>query len=195
MELLVASAVAARRVTAAADYLFEGVDLRLFAGSRVGLVGANGSGKSTLLRLLASQAAPDEGAVVRAPGVRTALLDQDAGRGLVDEHGTVWQVAARALVEVERIESRLREVEVELSAADPGSSATAAAVHDALSAEHVRHGGYGAAAQVREILAALGFPPGRHTEVVSELSDGERQRLGLAAVLASPVDVLLLDEP
>lgn len=217
MELLVASALAVRRAGAAADYLFAGVDLRLATGQRAGLAGPNGSGKSTLLRLLALEAAPDEGAVMRAPGVRTALLGQDAGRRLLDHSVagrlldragqptrlssepagadlTVWQVAAAALVEVESIESRLHEFEA-LASHDPARDAAASTTYHSLVTEHERLGGYGAASRVREILAALGFGPPRYADTVAELSAGERQRLALAGVLASPVDVLLLDEP
>ena len=198
-----------RRHATAADHLFAGVDLRLAEGSRVGLVGPNGGGKSTLLRLLAGSAAPDEGVVVRAPGTRTALLDQDAGRSLLGSElepppsrtgdsalgRTVWQVAAGALVEMRRVEDRLRQLEAELTEQAPQRRAALSAAYDSLLREHERLGGYGATSRLREILAALGFAQQRYDDAVVELSDGERQRLALAEVLASPVDVLLLDEP
>jgi len=54
--------------------LFDGVDLVVATGERVGLVGDNGAGKSTLLRIAAGALAPDRGQV-RVDGT-VALLTQ-----------------------------------------------------------------------------------------------------------------------
>ena len=53
-----------------------GLNLAICSGERVALVGTNGSGKSTLLRLLHGLAEPSSGSVVRAPGLRLAMLFQ-----------------------------------------------------------------------------------------------------------------------
>ncbi len=47
----------------------------------------------------------------------------------------------------------------------------------------------------RSMLGAFGFPGDLAERKVVELSGGERTRLGLAKVMASPVNLLLLDEP
>jgi len=47
----------------------------------------------------------------------------------------------------------------------------------------------------RTMLGAFGFPGDLAERKVVELSGGERTRLGLAKVMASPVNLLLLDEP
>ena len=56
--------------------VLAGVNLTLQAGEIVTVVGPNGSGKSTLLRLLIGAARPDEGEVVRAPGLRIGYVPQ-----------------------------------------------------------------------------------------------------------------------
>ncbi|MBK9304081.1 MAG: ATP-binding cassette domain-containing protein [bacterium] len=57
--------------------VLDGVDLRLEKGERVCLLGRNGEGKTTLLRVLAGEAPPDAGEVIRAAGLRVGLLPQE----------------------------------------------------------------------------------------------------------------------
>ena len=61
--------------------LFEGLDLDLGPGDRLGVVGPNGSGKSTLLDLIAGRLVPWVGLVETGPTVRLGYYDQ-AGRDL-----------------------------------------------------------------------------------------------------------------
>jgi ATP-binding cassette subfamily F protein uup len=56
--------------------VFEGVDLKLGPGERLGVVGANGSGKSTLLDVLAGRREPRSGTVLRGATVRVGYYDQ-----------------------------------------------------------------------------------------------------------------------
>jgi ATP-binding cassette subfamily F protein uup len=56
--------------------LFEGVDLALSPGERLGVVGVNGSGKSTLLDVLAGHRQPRSGRVVQGATVRIGYYDQ-----------------------------------------------------------------------------------------------------------------------
>lgn len=69
--------------------LFEGLDLILSAGTKLGLVGENGSGKSTLLRILEGRMEPEKGTVQRADLLRIVTLDQN--RRLPDEEATLKQ--------------------------------------------------------------------------------------------------------
>lgn len=72
-ELLVAKKIAKsfqeRRV-------FSGLELSLFKGSKLGIVGRNGSGKSTLLKILSGEIPPDEGSLWVAPKLRIVTFDQ-----------------------------------------------------------------------------------------------------------------------
>jgi ATP-binding cassette subfamily F protein uup len=57
--------------------LFDGLDLVVTAGMRVGLVGPNGSGKTTLLRLLRGEVAADGGQIRKADALRVVYFDQN----------------------------------------------------------------------------------------------------------------------
>jgi len=61
--------------------LFEGLDVSLTPGTRLGLLGRNGSGKSTLMRILAAAARqsglkPDQGTIAIADDLRIVNFDQ-----------------------------------------------------------------------------------------------------------------------
>jgi ATP-binding cassette subfamily F protein uup len=56
--------------------LFEGVDLALSPGERLGVIGVNGSGKSTLLDVMAGRRRPKGGRVVTGSTVRVGVYDQ-----------------------------------------------------------------------------------------------------------------------
>jgi ATP-binding cassette subfamily F protein uup len=69
--------------------IFQGIDLLLGPGVRVGLLGPNGCGKSTLIRVLLGEEAPSAGTVVRADGLQVAYFQQsrealDPARSLAD---------------------------------------------------------------------------------------------------------------
>jgi ATP-binding cassette subfamily F protein 3 len=60
--------------------LFEGFDLLVRRGERIGIVGPNGSGKTTLMRILAGRGAPgDEGNVKRGTNLQEGYFDQHLG--------------------------------------------------------------------------------------------------------------------
>jgi ATP-binding cassette subfamily F protein uup len=56
--------------------LFDGLDLLLDKGERLGIVGPNGAGKTTLLDLLAGRRAPTSGRIETGPTVRVGYHDQ-----------------------------------------------------------------------------------------------------------------------
>ena len=59
--------------------VFQGIDLHIGPGTRLGLLGPNGCGKSTLLRVLVGEETPSSGTVVRADGLRVGAFEQDRG--------------------------------------------------------------------------------------------------------------------
>jgi ATP-binding cassette subfamily F protein 3 len=60
--------------------LFDGVDLQLERGCRMGILGANGSGKTTLVRVLLGELEPDTGSVRRGANVQVGYYDQQLTR-------------------------------------------------------------------------------------------------------------------
>jgi ATP-binding cassette subfamily F protein uup len=67
--------------------LFDGLDLLLSPGQKLGVLGPNGCGKSSLLRALAGQLAADRGTVTPAEGLRIVMFEQ--GRTSLDKSITL----------------------------------------------------------------------------------------------------------
>jgi ABC-type polysaccharide/polyol phosphate transport system ATPase subunit len=59
--------------------VFEGINLTLNKGGRLGIVGRNGAGKSTLLRIMAKIYAPATGTVTWAPWGHRFIAKPGAG--------------------------------------------------------------------------------------------------------------------
>ena len=72
------------------DAVLEGVSLNIEAGMRACVTGRNGEGKSTLLKVIAGRLEPDTGEMIRAPGLKTAFLEQEVPS---DRPGTVAEIA------------------------------------------------------------------------------------------------------
>ncbi|PIE73021.1 MAG: ABC transporter ATP-binding protein [Deltaproteobacteria bacterium] len=60
----------------AAQKLFEGIDLVLHAGDKLGVIGPNGSGKSTFLKILCGLEEADDGQIIRRKNLRIGYLAQ-----------------------------------------------------------------------------------------------------------------------
>lgn len=60
-------------------WALKDVNLEIYKGETVGVIGGNGAGKSSILRLLAGIIAPDKGLVSTKKGITTQLLSLQVG--------------------------------------------------------------------------------------------------------------------
>jgi ATP-binding cassette, subfamily F, member 3 len=185
--------LSAIRVDFGATTLLRDVTFTVAAGECWGIVGRNGAGKTTLFRLISNAMQPTSGAIARAPGLRFALLDQYRDFG---DAATIWEAAAQGYRDVLALERRIAEQAERL--AELGSGITEADLERfGRDQERFAHmGGYDFHARVDAVVQGLGFDAEEaKTRSLDGLSGGERGRVGLAAQLAAPADVVLLDEP
>jgi ATP-binding cassette, subfamily F, member 3 len=173
-----------------ATLLFRDITFTVAAGERWGIVGRNGTGKTTLFRLLTGEHQPTRGTVVRQSGLRVSLLEQHRDFGTAV---TVWEAAAGGLSDLLTLEQSLLE---QAHALAENASEEALARYGRDLERFEREGGYEATARIDAVLHGLGFEPqDARSTPVTQLSGGERGRLGLARELVRGGDVLLLDEP
>ncbi|MFJ2979535.1 ABC-F family ATP-binding cassette domain-containing protein [Curtobacterium sp. NPDC087082] len=180
----------------AARTLFDSLDLTVAPGDVIGIVGVNGAGKSTLLRLLAGVDEPLAGTVSLAPtDAFVGFLPQEHER-LAGE--TVAAYIARRTGCAEATAS------MDAAAAALGDPDAGDAAADAYSAALDRWLAAGAADlddRIPVVLADLGLAVGSDEDgvgpesLMTALSGGQAARVGLAALLLSRFDIVLLDEP
>ncbi|WBL65418.1 ATP-binding cassette domain-containing protein [Thauera sp. WB-2] len=166
--------------------LLDRVGFQLDAGERVALIGRNGSGKSSLLRVLAGQAALDDGTVWRQAEMVTAYVPQEPDFGLERD---VFETIADGLGGAAKL---LVDYHAAMLAVAEHATPEALARLDAL-----QHAVEAAAAwrlnqRVEQVVARLGLDPAAK---VSSLSGGGVKRVALARALVAEPDLLLLDEP
>jgi len=183
-------------VTYVTEPVFEALSWEIHDDRVVGLVGPNGCGKSTLLRLIAGELTSDTGFTVRKKGLSMGYLAQEpqleAGR-------TVWQEALTASAELARVEAELARLEAKL--ADPAVYGDEKALARVLGQqekaldEYAEFGGPSYEGRVCSTLHDLGFGEADFDLPVEVLSGGQKKLLGLARLLITQPDLLLLDEP
>ncbi|MBX7084570.1 MAG: ABC-F family ATP-binding cassette domain-containing protein [Nannocystaceae bacterium] len=176
--------------------LIAGLDLRIAAGDRVGLIGPNGSGKSSLMRLLAGEMRPDAGAVRTRKQLRVGYLPQDldvaGGRTLLAS--VLAAVPGRAELDAECKRAEAEFAAAEAEADEPRILAAAewlGEVHGRVATFEQDYSEH----EARRILAGLGFSTRDEGRDLGEFSGGWKMRGALAGLLFQRPELLLLDEP
>jgi cobalt/nickel transport system ATP-binding protein len=148
----------------------DGVDLEIWPGEQVALLGANGSGKSTLLKLLDGVVGPTSG-TIRALGLNVAAVAAgEDGFRFHREVGLVFQ-----------------DPDIQLFSATVLDDVAFGPLQLGLAKEDVRD-------RCDEALAAMGIAH-LADRAPFELSGGEKKRAAIASVLSLRPEVVLLDEP
>ena len=172
--------------------LFEGLDVTVAPGDVVGVVGANGAGKSTLLRILAGDLEPMDGSV--------SVADAFIG-WLPQEHERVpGETVAAYIARRTGCAEATQAMEAAAAAlADPDEESTDSDAAYSAALEHWLAAG---AADLEERMPAVLAELGLDTDAVrpdstlmTALSGGQAARVGLAALMLSRFDIVLLDEP
>ncbi len=145
------------------------MNLRLYAGELVCLLGANGSGKSTLLRTLAGMQAPLQGSV--------SLSDTDLHRMTAHERACRLSVVLTERSDLGALTAR---AVVALGRYPHTDWMGRLKPSDEIAIDQALHAVGATALSLR---------------LFHELSDGERQKVSIARALTQEPQLLLLDEP
>ncbi|MGK2869500.1 MAG: ribosomal protection-like ABC-F family protein [Mycobacterium sp.] len=167
--------------------LFENLDLTVAPGDVIGVVGANGAGKSTLLRILAGDLEPLGGTISVAPA--------DAFVGwLPQEHERVAGETVAAYI-ARRTGCAAATATMEAAAESLAESDAAADAYSVALDHWLATGAADLDDRLPAVLADLGVDSLRPETSMTALSGGQAARVGLAALLLSRFDIVLLDEP
>lgn len=184
--------------------LFEGLDLTVGPGDVVGVVGVNGAGKSTLLRILAGDVEPLDGTVSLAPAdAFVGWLPQEHQR--VTRETVAGYIARRSgcTAATQAMDSAAAALSGSAPAGvDPSGPAPAgvdpAEAYSAALDHWLASGAADLDERLPAVLADLGLDSAAirpESTPMTALSGGQAARVGLAALVLSRFDIVLLDEP
>jgi ATP-binding cassette subfamily B protein len=158
------------RYDASANWVLNGVNLKIQKGQHVGFIGTTGSGKSTLLDIVMALLEPSSG-VLEVDGIPVTAANQRA-----------WQMHLAHVPQSIFLSDGTVESNIAL-----GVSPSEV---DALTVRHAAR-----QARIAEVIESM---PMQYQTAVGErgirLSGGQRQRIGIARALYKNADVIVLDE-
>lgn len=186
------------------NLIFKDLSFNIYAGERVGIVGANGCGKTTLLKLIAGiislkrypgswSQGYDNGMIAIPREARIAYLDQ------IPEYPPSFSardVLMTAFEKVLEIEAKMRDLEERMALPlDPEELNQIMGRYHQYQISFETLDGYGIDEKLSKVCSGLNLNDQLLAQKFSDLSGGEKTRLMLGKILMDTPDVLLLDEP
>jgi len=178
-----------RRVHPPDKEVLRGINISMYPGAKIGVLGLNGAGKSTLLRIMAGEDDGYSGEVRLTPGFTVGFLPQEP---VLDAKKDVLGNVVDGVAPIKGLLDRFEEVCTAMGEPDADFDKLLAEQAD-LQTEIDAVSGWDLDRQLEIAMDALRLPPSDAD--VSKLSGGERRRVALCRLLLSKPDLLLLDEP
>ena len=180
-------------VWAGSSNLIEPFDWRIMPNERWSLLGPNGCGKSTLLRTISSAAVDAAGGQMSNnihvnPRLRFGMLEQTA------VSGSGMSVRDEVMSRMGPYQSAKTALEAAQVACTTGSECELEEL-DRATSEFEAVGGYSIEKRVSLVLSGLGFEDDEFDRPCSSFSGGWQMRIGLARLLLSEPELLIMDEP
>lgn len=177
--------------------IFSDLNWSIQHDQKIGLIGANGAGKSSLFKLIMGEHNSEPGGqVVKAKGIRLGYLAQQPE---LDPQESAFRAALNGNLRWPELKNELERIESSLS--DPQVYNNSRALGRALDEQqrcldkYLSLGGDDYPERVGEILSGLGLARESFDKPTGKLSGGQKKLVGLARLLLSKPEVLLLDEP
>jgi len=169
--------------------VLKGINISMYPGAKIGVIGANGSGKSSLLKIMAGVDDGYTGEARLTPGFTVGYLAQEPE---LDETKSVLENVEDGVRATKQLLADYDELMAKW--ADPDADyeklgEQQAALEDKLQAT----GAWDLDRTIEIAMDALRLPPG--DAEIPPLSGGERRRVALCRLLLQHPDLLLLDEP